>query len=33
MHGLMVFHKIHMMQGTEDVLVVMGTGLSLHCCE
>ena len=33
LHGLMFFHKIHMMQGTEDVLVVMGVGLSLHCCE
>ena len=33
LHGLMFSHKIYMMQGTEDVPLVMGVGLSLHCCE
>lgn len=33
MHRLMFFHKMHMVQGTEDVPVVVGVGLSLHCCE
>ncbi len=33
LHGLMVSHKIYMVQGTEDVPLVMGIGLSLHCRE
>ena len=29
----LLLHEIYMVQGTEDVLVVMDVGLSLHCCE